>query len=288
MEDLKKFACKLYFYDKPEQIPSEYQAQDFCIVCNKEISSDLYEPIIIWTCKHLSHWSCMLNKDECPCENNEEIDKEISTDENVELAARVLMKLSQNTASSLELEGFNEEIHKLAPKRNKKNISKYQNEETILASSTNSPFSKQSPSFESVEQSQKEINLVSLESKSQEEINLVSLESEPQKSQRSSKQLPKYPVSAKNSNKKIPIAEFIQKITTATSSDDMDVKNLAQLFQMAYRNEKELQRIKQKKIQNWYNYAEVFEDRVGQLIVDGYEDNAARTELYDEIFPLIS
>ncbi|CAG8522885.1 24164_t:CDS:2, partial [Racocetra persica] len=221
----------------------------------------------------------MLSKDEYPCKNNEEIDEEISTDENVELAARALMKLSQDTASSLELEGSNEEIRKLAPKRNKRNISKHQknfqakrsqkaydkkideqdfqltdSEETISASSTNSPSSKQSPSFESVEQSQEEINLVSMESKSQEEINLVSLESEPQKSQGSSKQLPKYPVSAKNSNKKIPIAKFIQKITTATSSDDMML----------------------------------FEDRVGQLIVDGYEDNAVRTELYDEIFPLIS
>ncbi|CAG8840509.1 29749_t:CDS:2, partial [Racocetra persica] len=53
----------------------------------------------------------------------EEIDEEISTDENVESAARVLIKLSQNTASSLELEGSNEEIRKLAPKTNKRNIS---------------------------------------------------------------------------------------------------------------------------------------------------------------------
>ncbi|CAG8843651.1 9273_t:CDS:1, partial [Racocetra persica] len=82
----------------PEQISSEYQAQDFCIVCNKKILSNLYESIIIWTCKHLSYWSCMLSKDECPCENNEEIDEEISTDENVELAARALIKLSQDTA----------------------------------------------------------------------------------------------------------------------------------------------------------------------------------------------
>ncbi|CAG8571850.1 27597_t:CDS:2, partial [Racocetra persica] len=104
-------------------------------------------------------------------------------------------------------------------------------EETISASSTNSPSSKQSPSFEFVEQSQEEINLVFLESKSKEEINLVSLESEPQK---------------------------------------------------------ELLRIKQKEIQNWYNYAEVFEDRVGQLIEDGYKNNTAQTELYDEIFLLIS
>ncbi|CAG8799338.1 3459_t:CDS:2, partial [Racocetra persica] len=112
-----------------------------------------------------------------------------------------------------------------------------------------------------------EINLVSLESESQEEINLVSLESELQK-------LPNYLVSAKNSNKKILIAKFIQKITTAASSDNIDV-------------EKKLQQIKQKEIQNWYNYAEVFEDRVGQLIEDGYENNATQTELYDEIFPLI-
>ncbi|CAG8771537.1 3060_t:CDS:2, partial [Racocetra persica] len=211
-------------------------------------------------------------KDECLCENNEEIDEEISTDKNVKLAARVLIKLSQDTASSLELEGFNKEICKLAPKRNKRNISKHQknfqideqdfqltdSKETILASSTNSPSSKQSPSFESVEQSQEEINLVSLESKSQEEINLVSLESEPQKSQGSSKQLPKYPVSAKILIKRYQLPNSFKKIT----SDDMDVsvnivnesavdsieKKLAQLFQTAYRSEKKLQRIKQKEI----------------------------------------
>ncbi|CAG8842879.1 26944_t:CDS:2, partial [Racocetra persica] len=100
-------------------------------------------------------------------------------------------------------------------------------------------------------------------------------------SQGSPKQLPKYPVSAKNFNKKMPIAKFIQKIITATLSDNIDMsvnivnesaedsieKKLAQLFQMAYR---------------------IVEDRVDQLIVDGYEDNAIRTELYNKIFPLIS
>ncbi|CAG8706132.1 2230_t:CDS:2, partial [Racocetra fulgida] len=205
----------------------------------------------------------------------EAIDEEISIDENVESAARALMKLSQDTATSNE-------------RNDEQDFQLTDSEETILTSSTNSPSPEQPPSFES-------INLVSLESESQEEINLVSLESESQK-------LPNYPVSAKISNKKILIAEFIQKITTAASSDDIDMsvnivnesaedfieKKLAQLFQTAYRSEKKLQRIKQKEIQNWYNYAEVFEDRVGQLIEDGYEDNVAQTELYDEIFPLIS
>ncbi|CAG8725710.1 44384_t:CDS:2 [Gigaspora margarita] len=77
---------------------------------------------------------------------------------------------------------------------------------------------------------------------SREEINLVSLESESQASN--------YPVSAKNSNKKIPIAEFIKKLTIV-SSDNMCVsinianmsakdsiaKKLAQLFETAYNSE---------------------------------------------------
>ncbi|CAG8837052.1 2889_t:CDS:1 [Gigaspora margarita] len=107
MEGLKKFASKLYFYDKPEQIPTVYQPQDFCIICNNEISFDLYEPIVIWTCKHLSHWLCMLSKDGCPCENEKEIDEkdvinegEISVDENIESAARALIKLSQDATSN--------------------------------------------------------------------------------------------------------------------------------------------------------------------------------------------
>ncbi|CAG8737172.1 9565_t:CDS:2 [Dentiscutata erythropus] len=69
-------------------------------------------------------------------------------------------------------------------------------EGTISASLPNSPSSKQFHSFKSVKQFQEEINLVSLESKSQ-------------KSQGSSKQLSKYLVSAKKSNKKIQIDEFI-------------------------------------------------------------------------------
>ncbi|CAG8790170.1 664_t:CDS:1, partial [Dentiscutata erythropus] len=120
-------------------------------------------------------------------------------------------------------------------------------------------------------------------------------------SQGSSKWLPNYPVSAKNSNKKIPNDEFIRKLTTA-SSDDMYVsinivnesaeedyiaKQLAQLFATAYSSENELQRIKQKEIRNWYNYAEVFETRVSELIADGFEDHTARTALYDEMMPLI-
>ncbi|CAG8784025.1 28103_t:CDS:2, partial [Dentiscutata erythropus] len=298
---LKKFASKLYFYDKPEQIPIEYQLQDYCIICNKVISSDLYEPIIIWTCKHLSHWSCMISKDGCPCENEEEI--EISADENVESAARALMQLSQDDTNAFNLEGSNEEIRELTPKKNKpkknelkknepkknepkRNEAICQNSRNFQASNdTNMLYDERiderSPDFQLTDdseetisetnsssdmelsplkskQSQKEINLVSLEPDSQE-INLVSLEPNSQESQGSSKQLPNYPVSAKqlpnypvsskNSNKKIPMDEFIKKLTTASSDnmyvfvnesaeedsieEDSIAKKLAQLFATA-------------------------------------------------------
>ncbi|CAG8640376.1 6686_t:CDS:2, partial [Dentiscutata heterogama] len=183
-------------------------------------------------------------------------------------------------------------------------------EETI--SKTNSSSDMELSLLKS-KQSQKEINLVSLEPDSQE-INLVSLEPNSQESQGSSKQLPNYPVSAKqlpnypvsskNSNKKIPMDEFIKKLTTASSDnmyvfvnesaeedsieEDSIAKKLAQLFATACGSESELQRIKQIEIRDWYNYAEVFENRVSEMMANGFEDHTARTAIYDEMMPLVS
>ena len=59
MESLKSFASKIFFRDTQDLIPANYRECDICAICEKEVSPDISESVLILTCRHFFHLDCV-------------------------------------------------------------------------------------------------------------------------------------------------------------------------------------------------------------------------------------
>ncbi|KAF0550203.1 hypothetical protein F8M41_024947 [Gigaspora margarita] len=67
MDELKKFGCKLFLDNEHNLLPLECRDPIICTICKHEISMDLLKAVLILDCRHLFHFECIMEYDNCPC-----------------------------------------------------------------------------------------------------------------------------------------------------------------------------------------------------------------------------
>ncbi|CAG8454099.1 16477_t:CDS:2 [Dentiscutata heterogama] len=324
MDDLRKFAGKLYFADNKNSIPLECKEPNICSICGREISSNLSEPVIILDCRHLFHWTCIINYNRCPCkyEGFHEIPKsryiEISpppflkkilnhdqqTQANVQQTQAIVQQsqanVQQTQANNPQMQANYQANYQQTQAQTQEANDQEANDQQTQEANDQTQANDQANDQQTQANDQAQVNEPAND---QVQVNEQANDQTREQENESAETLKAPTVSSKKPRKpKIPkklerVVEVLttampRKITVPVIIDDTTSKSageiLVDLYNLAEKAEKNTENCNVMEIRRWYNYGEKFENRVKELTNEGMEDRSARTYIYKDMLRHLS